>query len=55
MSKTNILVVVTGPTASGKTELAVRLAEYFATDVISADSRQIYKDLPIIILSALSN
>ena len=47
MSKTNILVVVTGPTASGKTELAVRLAEYFATDVISADSRQIYKDLPI--------
>lgn len=47
MGKPNLLVVVTGPTASGKTELAVRLAEYFATDIISADSRQIYKDIPI--------
>ena len=42
-----ILAVVTGPTASGKTQLAVALAEYYATDVISADSRQIYKDIPI--------
>ena len=44
---TKLLVVVTGPTASGKTELAVRLAEHYNTEIVSADSRQIYKDLPI--------
>lgn len=43
----NLLVIVTGPTASGKTALAVELARYFGTDVISADSRQIFKDIPI--------
>ncbi len=42
-----ILAVVTGPTASGKTSLAIELACYFGTDVISADSRQIFKDIPI--------
>ena len=42
-----ILAVVTGPTASGKTALAIELAEHFGTDIISADSRQIYKDIPI--------
>ncbi len=40
-------MVVTGPTASGKTDLAIALAERYATDVVSADSRQIYRDLPI--------
>lgn len=42
-----LLVVITGPTASGKTALAVVLASYFKTDIISADSRQLYRDLPI--------
>ena len=42
-----MLVIVTGPTASGKTTLAIELANYFGTDVISADSRQIFKDIPI--------
>lgn len=42
-----LLVVITGPTASGKTALAVGLASYFKTDIISADSRQLYRDLPI--------
>lgn len=42
-----LLVVITGPTASGKTTLAVGLASYFNTDIISADSRQLYRDLPI--------
>lgn len=42
-----LLVVVTGPTASGKTELAIRLAERFGTEIVSADSRQIFRDLPI--------
>ncbi len=41
------LVVVTGPTASGKTDLAISIARHFACDIISADSRQIYRDIPI--------
>lgn len=41
------LIVIAGPTAVGKTELAMRLAEYFKTEIISADSRQIYKELQI--------
>ena len=45
--KRDLLVVVTGPTASGKTALAIELAEYFDTEIISADSRQLYRDIPI--------
>ncbi|MCD7785163.1 MAG: tRNA (adenosine(37)-N6)-dimethylallyltransferase MiaA [Oscillospiraceae bacterium] len=41
------LIVVCGPTASGKTELAVSLAELFDGEVVSADSMQIYKDISI--------
>ncbi len=41
------LIVIAGPTAVGKTEIALRLAEYFRTEIISADSRQIYKELEI--------
>jgi len=41
------LVVVAGPTAIGKTALAVNLAKAFQTEVISADSRQIYRDMNI--------
>jgi tRNA dimethylallyltransferase len=41
------LIVIGGPTASGKTALAVELARYFSTIVISADSRQFYKELSI--------
>lgn len=41
------LIVIVGPTAVGKTEIALRLAEYFRTEIISADSRQIYKELEI--------
>ena len=39
--------VITGPTASGKSALAVCLAKKLNTDIISADSRQIYKGIPI--------
>jgi tRNA dimethylallyltransferase len=45
MKKT--VVVVTGPTAVGKTAFAIKLADEFNTEVISADSRQIYKELNI--------
>lgn len=41
------LIVVTGPTASGKTAYAISLAERLGCDILSADSRQIYKGLPI--------
>ncbi len=41
------LIVVCGPTASGKTKLAIQLAKYFYAEIISADSRQVYKELKI--------
>lgn len=41
------LIVITGATGSGKTDLAVSVAQHFGTEIISADSRQIYKDTPI--------
>lgn len=46
MEKT--LIVVTGPTASGKSALAMRLARELSTEIISADSRQLYRDIPIV-------
>lgn len=46
INKPKILVIV-GPTASGKSELAVKLAKRFNGEVISADSRQVYKGLDI--------
>lgn len=42
------MIVVTGPTASGKSDLAVKLALQHDTEIISADSRQIYKGIPIV-------
>jgi tRNA dimethylallyltransferase len=41
------LIVLLGPTASGKTSLAIALAQHFNTEIISADSRQFYKEIPI--------
>ena len=41
------LIIITGPTASGKTDLAVNLAEHYSTEIISADSRQIFKEMRI--------
>ncbi len=41
------LIVIAGPTASGKTGVAITLAKYFQTEIISADSRQFYKEIPI--------
>lgn len=42
------LIVITGPTASGKSALAVDVALALGTEIISADSRQIYKGIPIV-------
>lgn len=41
------LTVILGPTASGKTGLAIELAKEFKTEIISADSRQFYREIPI--------
>ena len=41
------LLVLTGPTAVGKTELSLQLAEHLGCPIINADSRQIYKDIEI--------
>lgn len=42
-----ILVIISGPTAVGKTKLSLALAESYHSPIISADSRQIYKEMPI--------
>lgn len=42
-----LLVVVAGPTASGKTGVAIQLAKHFQTSILSADSRQCYQELNI--------
>lgn len=41
------LIVILGPTGVGKTELSLRIAEQFGSCIISADSRQFYRDIPI--------
>lgn len=41
------MITILGPTASGKTELAVRLAEKIGGEIISADSRQVYRGMDI--------
>lgn len=41
------LVVLIGPTGVGKTELSLSLAEFLHTPIINADSRQLFRDLPI--------
>jgi len=43
----NKLIVIVGPTASGKTDLSIKLAEKFNGEIISADSRQVYKGMDI--------
>ena len=40
-------IVISGPTAVGKTALAILIAQHFSTQIISADSRQCYKELTI--------
>ena len=43
----NKLIVIVGPTASGKTDLSIKLAKNFSAEIISADSRQVYKGMDI--------
>jgi len=45
--KTKYAIFIVGPTGVGKTAMAVRVAEVLGTEIISADSRQVYKELNI--------
>lgn len=47
MSCQKTLIVVTGATASGKTSLAIEVARLLGCEIISADSRQLFRELPI--------
>ena len=47
MLHTNTVIIICGPTAIGKTALAIELAQHFRTKIISADSRQCFKELNI--------
>jgi tRNA dimethylallyltransferase len=45
--KKKTCIIIAGPTAVGKTTAAIELANYYSTEIISADSRQCYKELNI--------
>ncbi len=47
MTNKKTVIIVTGPTAAGKTRVAIQLARHFRTEIISADSRQCFKELNI--------
>jgi tRNA dimethylallyltransferase len=47
MSKPKTLIVIAGPTAIGKTALAIQVAQHYQTEIISADSRQFFKEMNI--------
>ena len=48
MNKAHLpLVVIVGPTASGKTALAIKLAKQFGGEIICADSRTVYRGMDI--------
>jgi len=47
MNQSRNLIVIVGPTAIGKTSLAIELAKHYQTEIISADSRQFFKEMSI--------
>src|SRR5215217_7018844 len=47
MASDKTLIVIAGPTAIGKTAMAIALAKRFSTEIISADSRQFFKEMEI--------
>ena len=47
MQQQKYLIVIGGPTASGKTNMAIKVAQHFNTTILSADSRQFYREMSI--------
>ena len=47
IGKNKRLIVISGATAIGKTALSIKLAQHFNTEIVSADSRQFYRELKI--------
>ena len=47
MANAKTLIAVVGPTAIGKTAMAIKLAQHFNTEIVSADSRQFFKEMEI--------
>ncbi|MEA3463877.1 MAG: isopentenyl transferase family protein, partial [Patescibacteria group bacterium] len=47
IKKKNKIIVILGPTSSGKTSLAVKLAYKFNGEIVSADSRQVYRGMDV--------
>ncbi len=48
MEKTKKIVLLSGPTSSGKSKLAIKLAQHLNGEIINADSMQIYKEIFIL-------
>lgn len=47
MPRAHLLIVIAGPTAVGKTSVAIEVAQHFGCDIVSADSRQFYREIKI--------
>ena len=47
MQRKPLLICIVGPTAIGKTSLSIKVANHFSSEIISADSRQFYKEMTI--------
>jgi len=43
----NFLIVLVGPTGVGKTDISIDIARYFKSEIISADSRQFFREMKI--------
>ena len=54
MEQEKKVILLAGPTASGKSKLAIKLAHYFNGEIINADSMQIYKEISILTYLLLS-
>ena len=48
MEQNKKIILLAGPTASGKSKLAIKLAQHFNGEIINADSMQIYKEISIL-------
>ena len=48
MGQKKKIILLAGPTASGKSKLAIKLAQHFNGEIINADSMQIYKEISIL-------